>query len=248
MIRLSFNKLVSPAVAFSLVSSMVFPGTIAFGSGEGEKVNKKDDSATFGSGESKKVDKKEDSEKNVMSALDAIAIGDFIEKNNSLKKDEYGGKSSEGEDELNRSDIQKLYNIYMLKLLKKASEDKPSPKTLVGRIGNEIEDLGKNMKPIFVGVSVVLAAGTISLPLVLDFLERSGMSTKDALYFVFPERAASIAKVRETEIDVAKKQMEYDFEKDYYENHKFLYFFNKVGKDFVNSVAGLIGAIKFWGK
>ena len=231
MIRLSFDKLVSPAVAFSLVSSTVFPGTVAFGSGDSEK-----------------ADKKEDSGNNVMSVLDAVAIGDFIEKNNSLKKDESSGKSSEGEDELNRSDIQKLYNIYMLKLLKKASVDKPSPKTLVGKIGDEIKDLGKEMKPIFVGVSVAVAAGTISFPVVLDFLERSGMSTKDALYFVFPERAASIAKVRETEIDIAKKQMEYDFEKNYYQNYSFLYFFNKVGKGFADSVVGLIGAIKFWGK
>ena len=42
--------------------------------------------------------------------------------------------------------------------------------------------------------------------------------------------------------------MEYDFEKNYYQNYSFLYFFNKVGKGFADSVVGLIGAIKFWGK
>ena len=238
MVSLGFDKFVSSAVAFSLFSSTFLPGTAVFAV--------KDDVSKVVA--EKNMEGKQASEEAGLSVTDALTIGDYIEKNNSLKESKSNEKSGENGEDLNRSDIQKLYNIYLLKALKKASEDKPNPKTVVGKVGNELKDLGDNIKPLFKGILVALVVGVALIPPTLDVLQSCGISLKDALYFVFPDRAKSIVERKKLEIEYSQNKLAYDTKRNLYENHPFFYYMSEVGNGIANCFASVISAIKWWGK
>lgn len=240
MVSLGFDKFVSSAVAFSLFSSTFLPSTAVFAV--------KDDVSKVVA--KKNGEEKQDSEEARLSVTDALAIGDYIEKNNSLKESKSNEKSGENGEDLNRSDIQKLYNIYMLKLLKKASEDKPNPnpKTVVGKVGNELKDLGDNIKPLFKGILVALVVGVALIPPTLDFLQSCGISLRDALYFVFPDRAKSIVERKKLEVEYNQNKLAYDVQRNLYENHPVIYYTKEIGSGIASCFASVISAIKWWGK
>lgn len=224
--KLGFEKLVSPAIAFSLVSTATLSGTVVHGAQENK------------------------GEETSLSVMDALSLVETIDKNAPKQQPKKNKKSNvkknrEG-DVPTQEDVKRLYNVFVLKMLKKATDSKENPKTLVGRAGDELKDLGKNIKPILVGVSAAMAAGFVALPVALGVLERCGMDLREALYFLFPGRAESMAKLEGIKLDNAKKALEYGSDKSLYDNWPFFYHVKESGSKIVAVFASAIAAIKFW--
>ena len=224
--KLKFKKLISPALAFSLVSTATLSGSVVHGAHED-----KDGEAG-------------------LSVMDALSLSETIDKNVPEPKSkggkESGVKNAEGDDAPTQEDVKRLYNVFVLKMLKKAADSKEKPKTLVGRAGDELKDLGKNIKPILVGVSAMIAAGFVALPVALGVLERCGMDLREALYFLFPGRAESMAKLEGIKLDNAKKALQYGSDKSLYDNWPFFYHVKESGGKIVAVFASAIATIKWW--
>ena len=112
-----FKKLISPALAFSLVSTATLSGSVAHG-------------------------KQEDKEEAGLSVMDALSLAETIDKN-APEQQPKGNKESnvkkDGEDDvISHEEAKRLVTVFVLKLLKNATDPKSTPKTWVGRIGDEV--------------------------------------------------------------------------------------------------------------
>lgn len=187
-----FKGLISPVVAVGIVSTFALPGSAVFGT------NEKAESAKKKEAPGKKEDK---SGGNELSLGDILAISDTVGKN---PTDDKKGESSE-EEKISQENIRSLRDIYMLKALKKAAEDKPKPKSFIGKTAEEAEDLGKvfvkHGKSVACGIvvttTVVLGAGVVLAKLLASPI-LSFISNKDNIEWYY-----------RWDPDKGKKYMEY---------------------------------------